>query len=227
MLLLDATFYKDPSISGASWTAALQYQDNSLYSLLSQRFSNWAYASTHIAQSPFAWIDGDVAHEGAYAAVRSPSYVSEQLAAFQQWAMGGVFGVYAYNQLSAFDYSPFVPALKAATSSAPKVQPPKVVVDGTQQSVTTGPDGRPQVRLGGYATDPLAIRVVSWRNESLGVSGAATMVWDMGTGNDAAGWHWRMSWSAEVPLESGANRIAVTAQGIDDRSTTKTVTITK
>jgi hypothetical protein len=227
-LLLDATFYKEPSISGASWTAALQYQDNSLYSLLSQRLSNWAYASTHVAQSPFAWIDGDVAHEGPYAAVRSPSYVGQQLAAFHQWAMSGMFGLYAYNQLSAFDYSPFVPALKAATSpSVPNVHPPTVVADNSQRSVSTTPDGRPQVRLGGYATDPLAIRVVSWRNESLHADGAATMVWEMGAGNDAAGWHWRMNWTATVPLGSGANRIAITAQSIDGRSTTKTVTITK
>ena len=39
----DATFYKSPQVG--SWDSALQYEDNQLYTSLSQKFSNWDYAS--------------------------------------------------------------------------------------------------------------------------------------------------------------------------------------
>ena len=153
VLFLDASFYKQTGISGASWNAALQYQQNSFFSVLSQQLSNWSYAWSRIDESPFAWIDGDVAHEGSYAAPRSTSYVAKQLGAFEQWTMDGTYGIYAYNPLSQFDYGPYVPALrKTARAKDPRPSAPGLtVLSASRRGAASETDGT--VVIHGYATD--------------------------------------------------------------------------
>ena len=231
ILLLDATFYKGPNASGATWNAALQYQANSMMSYLSQHLANWAYASRRIFDSPFAWIDGDVAHEGAYAAVKSPTFVAQQLSSFSRWAMGGMFGVYAYNALDSFDYGPFSPAMKAATRAATQSNEATSSSSCRATRSRHWPIMRPLIRgnpgrsghriCEGPVGDPCRVLV----KPSLGGDGAATMTWQKGPGNDVSGWNWRMAWSTSVPLGPGPNRIQVTAVSIDGRSTTKWIVV--
>lgn len=216
ILMLDSTFYKDPGLDGATWDSALQYQYNTVFSVLSQRLSNWAYASSRIFETPFGWINGDEAREGPYAAVRPPGYVAEQLQAFAQWSMAGTFGIYSYKQLDAFNYRPYVPALRAATSTTTADQdPPAVVVQRPTRSPEYQAQGRSSITISGYATDPFAIRAVYWTTDQ-GRSGAAVMTWARESGSPAVGWHWKMMWSAKIPLQSGANHlsfIAVSTKG--------------
>jgi hypothetical protein len=191
---LDAAFYKTPHVDGATWDAALQYNANRVYSLLSRRFSNWAYASSRLHLSPFSWIDaGNTAFESA----RPPGYVRTQLAAFRRWAAGGEFANYVYGRLRDFDYTPYVPGMRAASAPGTvDVKRPSLVV----QSIRTSAG----VRLAGFATDNLAVRAVLWRDER-GHAGAARMRWQVQGGNVHAGWHARMRWWIDsVPLRPSA-----------------------
>jgi hypothetical protein len=47
---------------------------------------------------------------------RSPEYVTAQLEAFRRWGMGGEFANYAYAGLADFDYSPYVEAMRSAST---------------------------------------------------------------------------------------------------------------
>ncbi len=211
ILLLDATFYKEPTLDGATWDSALQYQYNTVFSVLSRGLSNWPYASSRIFESPFGWINGDAAHEGSYAAVRPPGYVAEQLQAFSRWAMDGTFGVYSYKTLDAFDYGPYVPALREATSTTTADEdPPAVVVQRPTGNPAYQAKGRSSITISGYATDPFAIRAVYWTSGQ-NRSGTAQMTWMRESGSPGAGWQWKMLWSAKIPLESGANTLTFLA----------------
>ena len=87
----DETFNKDTGLTSGNaqtWNSALTYEYNSLFSLFSQDFTNWSYAADHVFLSPSAWIDGDVANEGQWAAPRSPAYVATQLQAFRNLGNG-------------------------------------------------------------------------------------------------------------------------------------------
>ena len=111
----DATFYKSPDIEGATWHAAMQFNTNQVYSLLSRRFSNWAYAASRVHLSPFSWIDkGPESDEVAH----PPPFVADQLRAFRTWGTGGEFGNFAYASLGAVNYAPYVPAMQAASRPA-------------------------------------------------------------------------------------------------------------
>jgi hypothetical protein len=224
VLFLDATFYKQPGVSGASWDAALQYQQNSFFSVLSQHLSNWSYAWSRVYESPFAWIDGDVAHEGSYAAPRSVPYVAKQLGAFEHWTMDGTYGIYAYGPLETFDYRPYVPTLRE-TAQASSVRPPtpELFVVASSGGGTHAPGARRMIVIHGYATDRYAIRAVYWRDGHRQV--AAAMSWQRGDGNDALGWDWKMSWTVRVTATSGAHRFALVAVSTSGLTTTRTVVI--
>jgi hypothetical protein len=94
---IDAIFYKTPHLSEANWDAALQYNTNAVYSLLSRRFSNWKYASSRLHLSPFSWISSGAGSD--FERARDPQYVAKQLAAFRKWGTGREFANYAYNGL--------------------------------------------------------------------------------------------------------------------------------
>ncbi len=202
---LEAIFYKSTQVDGESWDDALRYDARAVYSELSQRFSNWDYASSRLDVSPFSWIDpGSLASE----AVRPPAYVAEQLAAFRRWGTGGEFGNYSFRGLNRFDYTPFEGALRSA--SAPGV------VDSTPPTTTiTSPTGAPavvhsdHVDLAGTATDDYAVRVIRWR-DGRGHSGTAKLTPDTASPDGAL-----VDWTIDgIPLESGRNTIWLRTEDI-------------
>ena len=73
----DATFYKTPHLEVQDWTVGLRYNAARIYELLSQRFSNWHYASSRLHVTPFSWIDDGPSD---FEAARDPEHVEEQLA---------------------------------------------------------------------------------------------------------------------------------------------------
>lgn len=212
ILFLDATFYREPGIPGTSWDAALQYEDNSLFAVLSQRLSNWAYASSRIAISPFGWIDQDP-KEGSYGTARPPHYVASQLAAFRQWSMDGTFGIFSFSGLNGFDYTPYVAGMRAVTEpGGTDDHLPRLTVG--QPKVRAGPGKRSTVLLQGTAVDPFAIQAVYWSDGSRNVGGAARMVWKRGSGGGRTGWDWTMDWSLSASVPAGTKHIEVTAVSI-------------
>ncbi len=224
VLFLDATFYKEPGVSGASWNAALQYQQNAFFSVLSQRLSNWSYAWSRVYESPFAWIDGDVAHEGSYAAPRSVQYVAEQLGAFEHWTMDGTYGIYAYSPLDQFDYGPYVPTLREiARRSDARPPAPGLFVLTVSGAGGNASEGHRTIVIHGYATDRYAIRAVYWRDGQL--QGAAVMSWQRGQGNDAHGWDWRMNWVIRASVPSGVHRLQAVVVSTSGLTTTRTLAV--
>src|SRR2546425_8310725 len=175
--LYDAEFYK--TASPGSWQGALQYDFNGLYSLFSQPLSNWSYASAHVFLSPFSWIDPGPC-TCAFDDAQSPTYVATQLNYFRNWGMGGEFANYAYNSLTAFDYSPYAGAMTSASSPG--------VVDSTQPTISVNPasvaaDGQ-SAAVSGSAGDDYAVRDVRW-STSGGASGTAPMTWNVGPGSSS------------------------------------------
>ena len=212
ILFLDAIFYRQPGIPGASWDAALQYEDNSLFAVLSQHLSNWAYASSRIATSPFGWIDQDP-NEGSYGTARPPQYVASQLAAFRRWSMDGTFGIFSFAGPSGFDYTPYLAGMRAATKpGGTDDHRPELTVG--QPEIRTGPRQRLTVLLHGTAVDPFAIRAVHWHDDSRKAGGAARMVWKRGTGGVKTGWDWTMDWSFAASVPIGTKSIEVVAVSI-------------
>ena len=63
------------------------------------------------------WVDNAPNLSGIYNDSRPPAYVAGQLQAFRQWSMDGTFGIYAYDALNQFDYTPYVAAMNAAACS--------------------------------------------------------------------------------------------------------------
>jgi hypothetical protein len=215
--LWDAIFYKSPHLG--SWGAALQYNANRVYSLLSRRFSNWGYASSRLHLSPFGWINPGPS-PGEFDDGRPPEYVADQLAAFRRWGTGGEFANFVYGGLREFDYTPYVPAMRSA--SAPRI----VDIDPPRLSVTTTRSvGRHRVAVTGFATDNFAIRAVRWRND-LGDKGVARLTWQVLSGDQRVGWNWRMKWSiGSVPLRRGTTRISIRAQDIKGLARSRRLTI--
>jgi hypothetical protein len=201
--LIDAIFYKSPQVG--TWDAALQYNANRLASLLSQRFSNWDYASSRVYLSPFSWIDPGP-NATAFDDARPPGYVRDQLLAFRKWGMGGEFANYVYNDnLTSFDYSPYVAAMQEAStpanvdSEAPTLQ----VAPATASPIT------------GTASDNLAVWSVRWDDDG-GASGMAELSWDVGDQDNyksesTAETHWSIPTSE---LSPGATHVTITAADI-------------
>lgn len=225
VLFLDSTFYRDPSLPGASWDASLQYQDNSLFALLSQHFSNWAYASFRVAISPFGWIDNDPAGGGIiYDESRPPAYVAGQLQAFRQWSMDGTFGIYAYNPLNQFNYTPYDAAMRGDGSTGDPTRP-KLRVGAPK--LGKGPDQTTTVQLRGSAADRDAVRAVYWKDASSKEWGVARMVWQPGPGNDKVGWDdWTMNWSVSASVPKGTNSIEIEVVSIKGLTAVAKVSLT-
>jgi hypothetical protein len=218
--LLDATFYKGPQIG--NWESAFQYAYNKLYSYLSRRFSNWDYASSRFFVSPFAWIDHGPCDCG-YEAAKTPAFVADQLAAFRKWGMGGEFADYAYGGLRGFDYTPYLSAMRAASTPG--------VVDAAPPALTvTAPGstaGAASLSLNGTATDNLAIRFVRWQNDR-GGTGVARLTWDVLSGDYRTRYNWRTRLTVPaIPLTAGQNRITVTTEDIKGLATTQVVTVAR
>ena len=160
----------------------------------------------------FAWINSGVT---PFESARTPTYVAAQLAAFRRWSTGGVFANYNYGSLSGFDYTPYVPGLKAAAVAG--------VVD-TQAptlSVATNTRAGSDVAIGGSARDDMAIRSVEWRTAT-GKTGAATMTWTVVGGDYQVGYQWKMDWSARIPAATG-ERVTLTAWDIKGLPVSTTV----
>jgi carboxypeptidase family protein len=205
---LDAVFYKTYHLSGASWDTALQYNANRVYSYLSRHFTNWAYASSRLQVSPFAWIDaGTTPFEQA----RPPQEVAQQLAAFHRWGAGGVFADYAYEGLGdRFDYAPYESAFRQA--SVPEQvdrRPPSVAITSAQGRNRRLPAGR-TVSLSGVASDDFAVRAVRWYDDR-GHQGAARMTWTY-TGDMNSGWHGTTRWTIDgLPVDRAARWVTISA----------------
>jgi hypothetical protein len=215
---MDAVFYKTPHLPEASWDTALQYNANAVYSLLSQRFSNWAYASSRLHLSPFSWIDkGPSEFERA----RDPDEVQEQLAAFRRWGSGREFANFAYSGLDEFDYSPYLSALRrASTPGQVDSVPPRLTI--TQR--TRKADGR-RLTLGGVATDNFAIRAVRWRDEA-GHSGVMALRWSVDPSAAGSAVNSRMLWtSQDIPVAPGTTTITVTAEDIKGLTRARTLSV--
>jgi hypothetical protein len=222
VLFLDATFYRDPVLPGASWDAALEYQDNSLFALLSQRFSNWAYASSRVAISPFGWIDTGPGG-GIYNESRPPDYVAGQLQAFRRWSMDGTFAIFAYRPLNGFDYTPYVPAMSAVSVTEDPERPKLSVGD---PMLRTGPGQTTTVLLHGSAVDADAVRAVYWRDASGKAWGVARLVWQPGPGSDKTGWDWTMNWSLSASVPKGTKSIEIKVLSIKGATAVANVSLT-
>jgi hypothetical protein len=213
---VDATFYKGTHIG--TWETAFQYHYNKLFSYLSRRLTSWGNASSRLYVSPFSWI-GAGPCDCEFNAAQPPAYVATQLAAFRKWGMGGEFADYAYAGLRGFDYSRYVPAMRAASTPAVvDAAPPGLAVNAPRPS-----SGR--VALDGTATDNLAVRSVRWQNDR-GASGVAQLTWEVLSGNYNSSYRWRTRWSApSIPVAPGQNRITVTVEDIKGLTTSQVVTV--
>jgi hypothetical protein len=215
----DAIFYKSPHLG--TWGAALRYNANRVYSLLSRRFSNWGYASSRLHLSPFSWInDGPSSRD--FDNARPPDYVADQLAAFRRWGTGGEFANFAYGGLREFDYTPYVPAMRKASA------PGNVDTERPRLSITSRRAVGPRrVRLAGYARDNFAIRAVRWRND-LGDEGVARLSWEILSGDYRVGWTWRMRWSIRaVRVRTGTTTISIRAEDIKGLARVRRLTVTR
>jgi hypothetical protein len=215
---MDAIFYKTPQLGEATWEAALQYNANAVYSVLSRRFSNWAYASSRLHLSPFSWISSGTTD---WERARDPGYVAEQLEAFRKWGTGREFANYAYNGLQVFDYEPYLPAMRAASAPGQvDSRPPGLSI--TSRSIEAR--GR-RLSLRGFATDNLAIRAVRWRDGARR-SGIMKLRWIVESGDARSGWNSRTRWTArDIPLSGRTATIRVTAEDIKGLTTVRTVRV--
>jgi hypothetical protein len=86
--------------------------------------------------------------------------------------------------------------------------------------------GSATATVSGNTTDNMAIHYVKWSNNR-GGSGFAPMTWKATSCHCSSpySWVWQMDWSANIPLQSGANIITVTSFDIKDLQATKTITI--
>ena len=109
----DPIFYKSWHIR-SGWDEALDYNVKGVRQTLSQRWANWEYASPRFFVSPFAWIDPGPS-PGSFDDARPPDYVARQLDAFHRWGQGNTFGLYTQH-IDDFDYTPYVPAMQAAST---------------------------------------------------------------------------------------------------------------
>jgi Carboxypeptidase regulatory-like domain len=220
---LDAVFYKTVHLFGASWDTALEYNANRIYSYLSRRFSNWAYASSRLHVSPFSWID---AGPSPFTRARPPEYVADQLDAFRKWAAGGVFANYAYRDLREFDYRPYDDALRrAGRVGRVDRRPPKLVVTSSPPETARVAAGE-TVSLTGLASDDYAIRAVRWYDDR-GHEGIARLTWTS-SGDQRSGWNGKMNWSIEnLTIPRDAHRLTISAEDIKGLATELQLTVTR
>jgi hypothetical protein len=214
--LINTNFQKVKA-PAATWDIAMQYEANHLLSLFSRTFPNWSYAASRIHPTPFSWIDAG-SSTSTYDDAKPVTEVDTQLAAMRKWGTGGEFFNFAYQDLRAFDYTPYVPGMQSASTPG--------VVDAIPPTVTVTalPNGTSSVDLSGVATDDMAVRSVSWSNDR-GGSGMATTTWRVLSGDYLSGYSWITEWQAHVPLGTGSNTISVTVEDIKGQRTTSAVTV--
>ena len=208
----DATFYKGPNCScGETFDSALSWNANSFAAIMSQDFSNWAYAADRVSVTPMTWIDGNYPNEGTWSLPRGGAYVANQLQEYRKWGEDGVQVDFAFAGLKGFDYTPYVPALRAsAQPGIVDTTPPTIKVTGLGST------------LSGTAHDDFAVRVVRWAAN--GQSGAARLTYQVLTGSPAVGTY-QMNWTANVPLNHGANRVTLLVEDIHGLIAATTVTV--
>jgi hypothetical protein len=210
---MDHAYTKTSHLYKSTWDTALTYDLNRMAAMFSRRLSNWSYASSRIHWGPLAWIDSGTRD---FEQARSPEHVAAQLAAFRKWGTGGAFANYAFGGLnSAFDYTPYVPAMQAAATPG--------VVDTQAPGLTIGAALRSgaSVTWVGSASDDMAIRAVRWTTAS-GKSGAAPMNWVVVAGGYASSYQWRMDWVASVPASSG-EEVSITVEDAKGLLSSRTV----
>jgi len=212
---LDAAFYKAVQVSGATWDDALRYEARAVYSLLSRRFSNWAYAASRFYVTPFSWIDTGPCG-CAFESARPPDYVAAQLAAFRRWGTGRTFANYAYRGPDGFDYAPYVQTMRAASR-------PGIVDSQAPRLSLSSPNATPKhgrASITGTATDDFAVRLIAWR-DGLGDEGVAKLTADVGSPDGAA-----VRWSiAGIPVVGGSNTVWLRAEDIHGLSAVARVRI--
>jgi hypothetical protein len=211
--LAEATFYKEPHMG--RWDSALRYHYSSLYATLSRRFSGWAHAASRVEVSPFAWIDPGPAAT-VWDDARPPGYVSDQLAAFRKWGMGGEFAIYANRGLGGFDYGPYTAGMRAAARRG--------VVDSERPRLSVSPaalkrsrarlrrSGR-AIRLRGEVSDNLAVRFVSWRTDK-GRTGTARLDFSTVSGTPWTGYRGRTTWTFRIAPRPGERRVVIRVEDI-------------
>ena len=210
----DSIFYKVPH--RGSWEEALTYNQNRVQATLSQHLSNWDYASERVYVSPFSWIDSGP-EEGEFDDALPPDEVEEQLLAFRKWGMGGEFANFVFGSLTGFDYSPYLDALREASS------PANVDDQAPEVTVTSAPDSAPAEEIQGSARDDLAIRAVRWRDDR-GGSGAAELTWEVLSGDYDSGYEWEMRWSIDADeIAAGATEVTITAEDIKENESAPAV----
>lgn len=203
---LNATFYKTQHLSQYDWDDALRYEYTHLFALLSQRFSNWDYAATRVAESPFSWISSG---GSAFERARSTKEVDTQLDAFSRWGMDRLFANYAYENLEIFDYTEYVPAMtKASTPRMVTDSPPEIEVGGATGSGAG-------IVLTGKASDEYAVRFVHWETDG-GLSGMARVEAKGQPGDDA-----EVSWTTPpIPAHAAGVKVKLTVESVKGLSTT-------
>jgi hypothetical protein len=219
---LDAILYKSPHI-GKDWSVALEYNANSIYSLVSRRFPKPGYAASRLQVTPFSWID-EGPSDSPFDDAREPAHVADQLAAFRAWGTGGMFGNYAYRGPVGFDYGPYADAMRSA--STPGVvdrEPPALSVTSPAGGGTIDATDD-HVELAGTAHDNYAIRLVRWY-DAKDRFGTAELVWEAedSLSPDAP---WVTRWRIRgVPLSRGINRITVVAEDIKGLASVRRLTV--
>jgi hypothetical protein len=215
---LDAVFYKSPQLTH-DWDEALQYEARAAYSMLSQRMSGWADASSRVDVTPFAWIN---AGPSDFERARPPGYVADQLAAFRRWGTGGAFANYSYGPLGRFDYAPYASAMRAA--SRPGVvdrTPPRIAIAEPAGTVPLRAAGE-SFDLSGSASDNFAVRAIRWRDDH-GHRGVAVLTPDTASSDGSA-----VSWSIRgIPLAPGRTTIWLRAVDIKRLSTVTSVRVAR
>jgi hypothetical protein len=147
--------------------------------------------------------------------------VAKQLASFRKWGTGREFANYAYSGLRAFDYSPYVPALRAASAPG-QVDSIAPGLSVTGRSIDAA---RNRLSLRGFATDNLAIRAVRW-SDGARRSGVARLRWIVESGDPRSGWNWRMRWTArDIPLSGRSTKIRITVEDIKGLTTVRSVRV--
>jgi len=202
---MDATFYKGTHLPSVDWETALSYNAQRFFALLSQRLTNWQYASSRISITPFAWIDNG---NGSFEAARDAGYVERQLRAFNKWGMDEYLPIFSYRGLKGFDYGPYIPAMRSVSSlDSDTTTPPTAAMVGNFPKATS-------LELRGTATDSLAIRSVAWHTLDGKLSGMGKLTAQGSPGKLI------VEWSAEVPRDAYAKGIEIVVENIRGQTTT-------